>query len=275
MQTQERERSKEAPPLLLDHHSGGIERAARALPLSLTSSASPIEAVNKLSEADGSWRATYTVLGAPLQASLVDRRAAALNPIVTDRSDAEDISDELLLMNVAKGDKAAMHILFARHRERVLRFIIRLVRNPGIAEDIVSQVFLDVWRSANKFENRARVSTWLLSIARFKAFSSLRQRRHENIDQPGVLEIVDEADTPDVAVDRSQAYGILHRCLEGLSPAHREIIDLFYFREHPVAEVSRIAGISEATVKSRLFYARKQLAKVVVSAGLEASSDHA
>ena len=74
----------------------------------------------------------------------------------------QTVSDEMLLKSVAEGDKAAMHILFARHRTRVLRFIQRTVRNPGIAEDLVSQVFLDVWRSANRFESRARVSTWLI-----------------------------------------------------------------------------------------------------------------
>lgn len=77
----------------------------------------------------------------------------------------EDVSDEMLLKSVAEGDKAAMHIMFARHRARVFRFIQRMVHNPTIAEDIVSQAFLDVWRSANRFEGRARVSTWLISIA--------------------------------------------------------------------------------------------------------------
>lgn len=71
----------------------------------------------------------------------------------------EDVCDEMLLKSVAEGDKAAMHIIFARHRERVSRFIQRLVRNQAIVEDLVNQVFLDVWRSANRFEGRARVST--------------------------------------------------------------------------------------------------------------------
>ena len=65
----------------------------------------------------------------------------------------ENVSDELLLKSVAEGDKAAMHVMFARHREKVFRFIQRIVRNPAIADDLVSQVFLDVWRcSANRFE---------------------------------------------------------------------------------------------------------------------------
>jgi len=183
----------------------------------------------------------------------------------------ENASDELLLRRVAEGDKSAMHIMFARHRTRVLRFIRRTVRNPGIAEDLVSQVFLDVWRSANRFEYRARVSTWLLSIARYKAINSLRERNHENIDQDDVREIADAGDTPEVALDRKQTNGILRECIARLSPAHREIIELVYYRENSPAEVSEMLDIPLATAKSRMFYARKQLARSLASAGLEAA----
>jgi RNA polymerase sigma-70 factor (ECF subfamily) len=184
----------------------------------------------------------------------------------------ERISDELLLKRVAEGDKAAMHIMFARHRVRVFRFIRRMVRNEAIADDLVSQVFLDVWRSANRFESRARVSTWLLSIARFKALSSLRERSYENIDQDDVAGIVDAADTPEVALDRKETNAVLRECIARLSPAHREIIDLVYYHEQSVAEASAIVGIPVATVKSRMFFARKYLAKMLVSAGFEAAA---
>ena len=183
----------------------------------------------------------------------------------------ESVSDEMLLKSVAEGDKAAMHVMFARHRTRVFRFVQRMVRNAAIAEDLVSQVFLDVWRSANRFEGRSRVSTWLFSIARFKAIGSLRARTHEHIDQDEVLEIADAVDTPEVALDRKETNGILHTCMEKLSPAHREIIDMVYYREKSVAEVSEMIGIPLATAKSRIFYARKRLAKILVSAGFEAT----
>jgi RNA polymerase sigma factor (sigma-70 family) len=184
----------------------------------------------------------------------------------------EDVCDEMLLKNIAEGDKAAMHIMFVRHRERVFRFIQRLVRNPAIVDDLVNQVFLDVWRSANRFESRARVSTWLLSIARFKAINSWRERTHENIDQDDALGAADAGDTPDVALDRKETENILRSCIEKLSPAHREIIDLFYYRENSTAEVSEMIGIPQATVKSRIFYARKQLACILVSAGFDAAA---
>jgi RNA polymerase sigma-70 factor (ECF subfamily) len=97
----------------------------------------------------------------------------------------------------------------------------------------------------------------------------LRERRHESIDRDDVLDIADAEDTPDAALDRKEANGTLQTCIDKLSPAHREIINLFYYREKSIAEVSGMIGIPQATVKSRIFYARKHLARILVSAGCE------
>jgi RNA polymerase sigma-70 factor, ECF subfamily len=75
-------------------------------------------------------------------------------------------SDEVLIGRIAQGDRLAMQVLFARHHVRVYRFVLRLVRNEASAEDLISEVFLDVWRQADRFEGRSTVSTWLLAIAR-------------------------------------------------------------------------------------------------------------
>ena len=74
-------------------------------------------------------------------------------------------SDEVLIARIAGGDRLAMQVLFARHQVRVYRFVLRLVRNEATAEDLISEVFLDVWRQAGKFEGRSAVSTWMLGIA--------------------------------------------------------------------------------------------------------------
>ena len=68
-----------------------------------------------------------------------------------------------------------MQVLYGRHHVRVFRFGLRLVRDEQVAEDLISEVFLDVWRQAGKFEGRSAVSTWLLAITRFKALSALPQ----------------------------------------------------------------------------------------------------
>ena len=89
------------------------------------------------------------------------------------------------------------------------------------------------------------------------------------VEKGDVLEIADAADTPDVAFDRKQAKATLRACIEKLSPAHREIIDLIYYREKSITEACALIGIPHATVKSRIFYARKQLARILVGIGFE------
>lgn len=146
---------------------------------------------------------------------------------------------------------------------RVYRFILRIVRDATTAEDLVSQVFLDVWRTAGQFQGRSQVSTWLLSIARFKALTAMRQRRFEDIDQDDVRQIPDDAETPESSLDRNDTSAILRACVQKLSPAHREIINLVYYHEKSVEEVGQIIGIPQSTVKTRMFYARKQLADLL------------
>src|ERR1700704_5169466 len=135
-------------------------------------------------------------------------------------------SDEALIGRIAAGDKLPMQVLVARHHVRGFRFVLRLVRNETMAEDLISEVFLDVWRQAGKFEARSAVSTWLLAIARFKALSSLRRRAEEELDEDAAAAVEDPRDDPEVALQKKDKGEILRRCLTDLSPDHREIVDL-------------------------------------------------
>jgi RNA polymerase sigma-70 factor, ECF subfamily len=169
-------------------------------------------------------------------------------------------SDEVLIGRIANGDRLAMQVLFARHHVRVYRFVLRLVRNESTAEDLISEVFLDVWRQASKFEGRSAVSTWLLAIARFKALSELRRKPEQELDEETAEAIEDTSDTPEVALEKKDKSELIRKCLSSLSSEHREIIDLVYYHEKSVSDVAQILGIPQATVKTRMFHARKKLA---------------
>jgi RNA polymerase sigma-70 factor (ECF subfamily) len=178
-------------------------------------------------------------------------------------------SDEELISRIAAGDRLAMQVLFARHHVRVYRFVLRLVANPTNAEDLISEVFLDVWRQAGKFEARSAVSTWLLAIARFKALSALRRRSEDELDDEAAASIEDQADNPEVAAQKKDKGEILRQCLTKLTQEHREIVDLVYYHEKSIEEVAEIVGIPEATVKTRMFYARKKLSELLKAAGVD------
>jgi RNA polymerase sigma-70 factor (ECF subfamily) len=138
-----------------------------------------------------------------------------------------------------------------------------------VAEDLISEVFLDVWRQAGRFEGRSTVSTWMLAIARFKALSALRRRLDGELDEETASAIEDPTDDPEIALEKKDKSAMIRKCLVGLSAEHREIIDLVYYHEKSVGEVAEIVGIPENTVKTRMFYARKRLAELLKEAGIE------
>jgi len=177
-------------------------------------------------------------------------------------------ADDVLIRSIARGDKGAMHVLFARHNVRVYRFIARLV-GDGVAEDLTSEVFLDVWRNASRFEGRSQVSTWLLAIAHYKALSHLRGRTTDFLNDDAAEAIEDPADDPARAVEKNDTGALLRKCMKQLSLAQREVIDLVYYHERSMEEVASILQIPEPTVRTRMFYARKRLKDLLKTHGVD------
>jgi RNA polymerase sigma-70 factor, ECF subfamily len=178
----------------------------------------------------------------------------------------ETSSDEMLIERIAQGDQLAMRTLFGRHRVALYRWLLRLVRDEALAEDLLSEVFLDVWRQAAAFEARSSVSTWLLAIARYKALSARRRRADAELDDKVAATVADPADNPEVVLEKKDRAVQLRQSLASLSPEHGEVIDLVYYHDKSVKEVAEIVGVAEATVKTRMFYARKKLAELVAAA---------
>ena len=178
----------------------------------------------------------------------------------------EIASDEVLIRRIAGGDQLAMQTLFVRHRVALYRWLLRLVGDEALAEDLLSDVFLDVWRQAAKFEARSSVSTWLLAIARYKALSARRRRIDAELDEEVPVIIADPADNPELVLQKKNQTELVRHSLARLSPEHGEVIDLVYFHGKSVKEVAEIVGIATATVKTRMFYARKALAVLVAAA---------
>src|SRR5215510_1327660 len=177
--------------------------------------------------------------------------------------------DASFLVLIAQGDRRAMHMLFTRYRTRVYRYALRLTKNDAVAQDLVSEVFLAVWRQSARFEGRSRVCTWLLAIAGNLAAGALKRRPLESLDQRLADSVPDLADDPEVAIGKLQEKSILAACVSKLSPPHRQIIDLVYYRSKTVTEVAEIIGIPRSTVKTRMFYARNEIAELLRKRGIE------
>jgi RNA polymerase sigma-70 factor (ECF subfamily) len=180
------------------------------------------------------------------------------------------VSDEALVERIAAGDAAAMRTLFTRHHDRVCRLALRISKDTTMAEDLVSEVFLEVWRNAGRFEQRSSVATWLLAITKYKTLSKIRRRRdEESLDIEAAAEVVDPSRTPEAALARQQGAAAIRRCVNALTPEHRTIIDLIYYKGRTVKDVARLTGIPESTAKTRMFYARKRLSQLLRRSGFD------
>ena len=179
------------------------------------------------------------------------------------------ISDEMLIQSMADGDKDAFKALYLRNHVRVYRFVMQLVRNESTAEEIVNEVFLQAWRKADRFEGKSQVATWLLSIARFKAMTALRQRSETQLDHEVASAIEDPADNPATMVAKKERSEIVKSCVAKLAPHHREVINLIYYQGNKIEEVARAIGAPTNTIKTRMHHARNQMAKLLASAGVD------
>jgi RNA polymerase sigma-70 factor, ECF subfamily len=187
------------------------------------------------------------------------------------RPDDACASDIELVARIAASDTQAMRAMVARYSVRVFRYLLRMVKDRSLAEDLVNETFFDVWRQAHQFEARAKVSTWLLTIARYKAISGLRHRRvHGSLDE--AQDVADLTENAEVALCKADRAKVIRSCLMKLSADHREVLDLVYYHEEPVESVAKIIGIPLNTAKTRLFYARRRLAALLADAGIDCAA---
>lgn len=180
------------------------------------------------------------------------------------------LSDEVLMEYISHGDQQAFSQLYLRYQPRLVRYCARVLRDDiAQAADLVDEAMFDVWRSAENFAGRSKVSTWIYSIARNKVVSWLRKTSELTLEDESILDaMIDPAASPheELALDDMKQH--LLRLMDQLTEEHREVIKLTYFEDKSVKEVASMLDISENTVKTRMFYARKRLAQLLEKAGI-------
>ena len=178
---------------------------------------------------------------------------------------SDDDRARALLDLVAKGNQGAYEELYRMLSRRVYAFVRRMIENAESADEIMVDTMYEVWKTADRFRGDARVTTWILGIARNKVLMAIRSRpsaRHDDIED--FAEVLDSG-VPDgfETLAQKQTSELIQRCIKSLSEKHRECIHLTHFEDMSMPEVAAALGIPEGTVKSRLSHARSQLAACV------------
>lgn len=173
----------------------------------------------------------------------------------------DDERARALLSQVAAQRQDAFETLYAMLSKRVFAFVRRSVDNVAMAEEIMMDTMFEVWKSANLYRGDARVSTWVLGIARNKMLMTLRSQPSHGYDDIEAFAEIIASDTPDglAALESKRRDALLKDCMERLPPIHRECLHLLHFEDCSVAEIAALQAVPPGTVKSRLSHARARL----------------
>ena len=172
-----------------------------------------------------------------------------------------------LLDRIANGDRTALAALYRAQERPVYKFILSRLNDPAESADILHDVFLEVWRSAGRFEGRSKVQTWIMGIAYRKVIDRHRRAgRMEVTDAPP--EQVDEAASAESCLVAGQDAVQVARCMDDLSEDHRGAITLAFWHDLTYREIAEVLGAAEGTIKTRVFHAKKLLMRCLSAAGL-------
>lgn len=171
------------------------------------------------------------------------------SPALTDRSASAGIA--ALIGDIAGGQAAAMTELYARTSSKLYGIAIRLLGNPGEAEDVVQDVYLNVWRKAGLFDaGRASPITWLAVMTRNRAIDRLRRRRGEEVGVEAADEISDDSASAFEIAASAQDGARLHLCLDELDDRPRAVIRSAFLDGHSYSELASREGVPLGTMKS-------------------------
>lgn len=183
----------------------------------------------------------------------------SFKPPAVQRSRRESYPQERqLIERIAGGDVAAFDQLYRIYFPRLTRFLGRMTRRPTLVEELVNDTMLVVLQKANTFNGTAKLSTWIFAIAYRKALKALR-----DLDEPlesAAHEPVDSDNAePREHMLQQQMRALLSDAVHALTAEHRAVIELTYFHGADYREIAQIMDCPVATIKTRMFYARRRL----------------
>jgi len=167
-------------------------------------------------------------------------------------------SDNDILTAIAAGDEKAMKVFFNRYANDVYRYVMTRCSDTTVAGDIVNIVMLDVWRQADRFQGRSKVTTWLIGIARHKLIDHYRRERrheHDELDEAAA----DPLPVSEQVVAAAQHADWVKHCIDHLGGLQRDIVHLAFYSDMAYPEIAEIVECPVGTVKSRMFHAREAL----------------
>jgi RNA polymerase sigma-70 factor (ECF subfamily) len=170
--------------------------------------------------------------------------------------------DVTLMKRIAAREDAALRELYVLYGQRMMAYAQRLTQDRAMAEDVVQDVLVVVWRSAGRFRGEGRVIAWLLGIVHHTAMKALRHP-HQPISEEMAETLAAAEPSPEEQVEAGERAAWVRRGLQSLTPDHRAALELVFYQGMSLAEAADVCGCPVGTIKSRLSYARRYLRGVL------------
>ncbi|XHS78824.1 RNA polymerase sigma factor [Burkholderiaceae bacterium UC74_6] len=186
---------------------------------------------------------------------------------------ASDAAEMFIFQGVRQGRQKSFEDLYRLYHPRLQRFLQHMIRHgDAVVEEVLNDTMLVVWRRADAFDGRSKLSTWIFGIAYRKALKAL-SRQDLPVDDSDLPEVEDPAPGPEPLMNFIQQRRRLQEAMSALSVDHRTVVELCYFHDMSHAEIAEIVGCPPETVKTRMFYARRRLRALLQDLGEQAPGE--
>ena len=177
--------------------------------------------------------------------------------------------NELVLISRARGgDRDAFGELVEQYRDNVYRLAYRMCGNAYDADEAAQEAFVAAWRAFPNFRGDAKFSTWLYRLTTNAAIDVMRrEKRHQTVGDGEMIDLADDADSPQETVERTEQQEAVQKALATLSEEYREVLLLRYMEELDYAEIAEVLQLPSGTVKSRINRAKAALKTALLKSG--------
>ncbi len=203
-----------------------------------------------------------------IQHRSLQRRKSSVDEAITPQPKSLcDDAERALLARIARGEQEALVALYQRYQRPLFVYLLRLLRDEGLAEEVLQDVLVAIWQGAAQFAGRSRVSTWVFGIAHHQAAQSARRRALPLVSPEEYTELSDDDQHAERVTFALALQEDIAFALEQLSPIHREALELVLAHGFSYEEVAMITAVPVGTVKSRVNQARRLMQRALVERG--------
>lgn len=188
-----------------------------------------------------------------------------------DTTNWQDVTDMDLMKACVPDNEDAFAVLYQRYEKRVFQYLMTVVNDATLAEEILVEVMLAIWKGLKTFQGQSKVSTWIFGIAHHKAVDALRKLTSQQRGGMPLDEVLDSAESGHNPLEDAQSHrmaALTNQAIATLSPDHREILHMAFFEELSYPEIAELLHIPVNTVKTRVYYAKQQLKKSLQHQGV-------